>query len=105
MNTKFKRPSKLILFLLIPVFIAIIGFAVMFLWNWLLPNIIGVKAINFWQALGLFILSKILFGNFGGGRKQHKTHFTNNAWKQKFMQMTPEEKQQLKTEWQKRCNE
>lgn len=105
MNTKFKRPSKFILLLLIPVFIAAIGFAVMFLWNWLLPNIIGVKAINFWQALGLFVLSKILFGNFGGSRKHQKPSFNNKAFKQKFMEMTTEEKQQFRNEWKKRCNE
>lgn len=33
----------------------------MFLWNWLMPDIFGLKEISFWQALGLSFLSTILF--------------------------------------------
>lgn len=29
---------------------------IMFLWNWILPGIIGVQAITYFQALGLKIL-------------------------------------------------
>lgn len=32
-----------------------------FLWNWLMPEIFGLKAITFWQAWGLVFLSGILF--------------------------------------------
>jgi hypothetical protein len=45
------------------------------LWNWLMPGIFGLRVITFWQALGLVVLGKILFGGFhkhghyGGGRK------------------------------------
>ena len=45
------------------------GFITMSLWNALLPAILGVKAITFLQALGILLLSKILFGGFGGGRR------------------------------------
>lgn len=38
---------------------------VMLLWNWLIPSIIGWQAINFWQALGLIVLCKLLFGGKG----------------------------------------
>jgi hypothetical protein len=79
------------------------GFAVMGLWNVLLPGILGVKAISFWQALGLLLLSKILFGGFGGrGRWRGGA-----AWKEKMKQrcenMTPEEKEKFKNEWRNRC--
>lgn len=37
----------------------------MLLWNWLMPLVFGLMTISFWQALGLLVLSKILFG--GGG--------------------------------------
>jgi hypothetical protein len=47
-------------------FIAVFSFAVMLLWNWLLPAIAGLPEIKFWQALGLLVLSRILFGGFGG---------------------------------------
>lgn len=49
------------------VFLAVITFILMHLWNALLPAIFGITSITYWQALGLFILSKILFGGFGRG--------------------------------------
>jgi hypothetical protein len=41
--------------------LAIFGFFVMLLWNWLMPDIFGLKTISYWQAWGLLILSWILF--------------------------------------------
>ena len=46
-------------------FAAIGGEIVMKLWNWLLPPLFGWRLINFWQALGLLALCRILFGGFG----------------------------------------
>ena len=46
--------------------VAIFGFIVEHLWNWLIPAIFGWHAINFWQAVGILLLSKILFGGFRG---------------------------------------
>ncbi|MEN8788715.1 MAG: hypothetical protein ABF295_04300 [Flavobacteriaceae bacterium] len=43
------------------------GYVVMLLWNWLLPAIFGLGVISFWQAVGIVILAKLLFGGFGGG--------------------------------------
>jgi hypothetical protein len=54
----------LIAFLL---FIALGGVVVQWLWNWLLPDILGLRRITIWEALGLLALSRILFGGFGRG--------------------------------------
>ncbi|WP_412984079.1 hypothetical protein [Pontimicrobium sp. IMCC45349] len=43
------------------------GFVLMWLWNWLMPEIFGLTTINYWQAVGLFILLKILLGGCGSG--------------------------------------
>jgi hypothetical protein len=43
------------------------GYVVMLLWNWLMPEIFGLKRLNYWQAWGLLALSCILFGRIGGG--------------------------------------
>jgi energy-converting hydrogenase Eha subunit A len=37
-----------------------------FLWNWLMPAIFNLPVITLWQALGLTVFCKILFGNYGG---------------------------------------
>ena len=40
----------------------------MLLWNWLLPTVfIGAQSIGYWPALGILLLSKILFGGFRRG--------------------------------------
>jgi hypothetical protein len=49
------------------VFSAIGGGIVMLLWNWLAPELFGLRTITFWQAFGLLALCRILFGGFGGG--------------------------------------
>jgi hypothetical protein len=40
---------------------ALFGWFVMLLWNWLMPEIFGLKEVTYWQAWGLMILSWILF--------------------------------------------
>jgi hypothetical protein len=47
-------------------FITIGGEVVAGLWNWLLPPLFGWRQITFWQALGLLVLCRILFGGHGG---------------------------------------
>lgn len=79
--------------------ILLIGFVVMSLWNSILPAVIGVKTITFLQALGILVLSKILFGGFGGRGGRWRG---SPAWKEKMKQrwdkMTPEEKERFKAE-------
>lgn len=55
--------------------VAILGFATltMLLWNWLIPAIFNGPSITFLQAIGLLILSKILFSG-GPGRHRHSHH-------------------------------
>ena len=85
--------------------LAIIGVVVfstivMLLWNALLPSLFHFPEITFAQALGLLILSKILFGGFrGGGPKQQ----WKNKMKQHWMNMNPEEREKFTQEWSKRC--
>lgn len=53
------------------------GYFVMLLWNWLMPDIFGLGMISFWQAFGLVILGRILFGGFPHPphRKSHPKHW------------------------------
>jgi hypothetical protein len=39
----------------------LLGYPLMLLWNWLMPVIFNLPEISFWQAIGLNILSSILF--------------------------------------------
>ncbi|MEO8399559.1 MAG: hypothetical protein ABI550_07065 [Ignavibacteriaceae bacterium] len=58
-------------FIFVLVFITLLSFALMFLWNWLMPMIFGLTEINFIQAVGLLILSKIIFSGIGRKRGPH----------------------------------
>ncbi|MDP9048265.1 MAG: DUF3106 domain-containing protein [Bacteroidota bacterium] len=74
--------------------VALIGFVVMSLWNWLLPGLFHVGIITFWQALGIFALCKILFG-FGKGHRGGAP-WMRNKMADRFKNMTPEEKEKFK---------
>jgi hypothetical protein len=74
--------------------INVFGFAIMQLWNWLMPAIFGLKAITFVQALGLLVLSKILFGGFhrhGGGRG-----WKRGQWDARWAAMSEEEREKFR---------
>ncbi len=57
------------------------GYFVMLLWNWLLPPLFHAGTINYWQAFGLVILAKILFGGMGGTYHDHgRRHRRDWGW-------------------------
>ncbi|MEH6679994.1 MAG: hypothetical protein V7724_05570 [Sediminicola sp.] len=63
-----RRKGRFVFFAMLAVaFFAMIGYVVMLLWNLLLPEIIDVGPVTFWQAIGIFLLCRILFG-FGPAR-------------------------------------
>ena len=67
MNMKKERARRVVKFIVLAILlIPLFGFIVMLLWNWLMPTLFGLPQIGFWQAWGLFLLSKILFGGFRG---------------------------------------
>jgi hypothetical protein len=57
------------------VFALVFGIVVKLLWNWLMPAVFGLGEISYWQAFGLVLLSKLLFGAFGHRHKDHSNHF------------------------------
>jgi hypothetical protein len=73
--------------------IPLFGLAVMLLWNWLAPTVFGLHPIGFLQALGILVLSRILFGGFhdrprGGFRGDRRML-------ERWEKMTPEERQKM----------
>ena len=74
--------------------IMVAGFSavVMLLWNWLIPGLFGLTTICFWQALGLLVLFRILFGGIGWKNRVRKMeHHHRNPIREKWLKMTPEE--------------
>ena len=91
----------------IVIFTAIGGELVMLLWNWLAPELFGLRIITFWQAIGLLALCRILFGGFGmgggGGHRNSRRRMdgrirerVRERMDERWEQMTPEERERFR---------
>jgi len=73
----------------------VFGFVTMALWNWLMPALFGLARVGFWQALGLLVLSRVLFVGF-----HHVPWHHHHDWRERVLarweQMTPEEREKLR---------
>ena len=96
---------KIMMFIVLGVAAFILfGWAIQSLWNILLPELFGWKSITFWQAMGLFILSKILFGGFTSKCKRGEhSNWGMGYWKHKWTNMSPEQKEKIKQRMRERC--
>ena len=96
--------ARRILFFIMVASIAILVFGgvVMLLWNNVLAAVTNVHTITFVQALGILVLSKILFGAFRGGWGPRR-YYWRQRMTEKWNNMSPEEREKFKQEWQKRC--
>jgi hypothetical protein len=80
---------------------AVFGVAVMLLWNALMPQIFALPVLNYWQAVGLLILARLLFGGIGGlghgglrGGNDRLFHH-GNKFREKWMNMSDEERKEF----------
>jgi hypothetical protein len=84
-------------------FIGAFGFLIQHLWNWLLPALFaGAHLITFWQALGLLLLCRILFGSWGAG-KHRGDRRKWRAGREQWQSMSPEEREQFRQSMRARC--
>ena len=44
--------------------LTIYPFVIKLLWNWLMPSLFGLVTIGYWTAMGLYLMSRILFGKY-----------------------------------------
>ena len=83
-------------------FFTLFGYVVMSLWNWLMPSLFGLHRVGFWQALGLLVLCKILFGSIHG-----RHGGSDRRWRRRMMErwekMTPEEREKFRQSMRGRC--
>jgi hypothetical protein len=126
MNNFRRRPW---LFAFIPLAaIALFGGVVMLLWNAIIPGITGWALLTYWKAVGLLVLSKILFSGFPGRGCGHggppwarhartrqawweglsdeeraQWNDRKEQWRGKWMAMSEEERAKVKAGWKERC--
>lgn len=97
-----KKIAKGLCFVVVGILLVILfGNVVMYLWNWLVPALFAGPVITFWQALGLLVLTRILFGfPKGGGHRGGGWARKKREWKEEMRarmeHLTPEEKEKMK---------
>lgn len=103
---------KGIMFLLLfCAFVLLFGFVVMWLWNWLMPVLFHLTTINYYQAVGLLALSRLLFYPFSKhGMHRHRRcghQYSGmewkNRWHEKMQNMTAEEKEEFRKKYENWC--
>lgn len=74
-----------------------VGGVVMLLWNWLVPALFNGPGIGYFQALGLWLLCKILFGGWRGfGRRGHPGESWKYRLSEKLSSMSEEDRERFK---------
>ncbi len=99
-NKKFHPLKMLGIGVMVVLFVGVAGAVVMFLWNAIIPEVTGWKPLTYWQAVGLLVLFKILFGGIGRGSGRH--HRRRSRWremKNKWKGMDPAERKEMKEKW------
>lgn len=82
----------------IALFVFIGGVIVMLLWNAILPPLFGWPLIGFWQALGILVLCRLLFGRWGGhvGGRRGRRHDFGGRIKKRWRDLSPEERERIR---------
>ena len=69
--------------------LAFFGWIVMILWNWLMPDLFGLKALTYWKAWGLLVLCTILFKGIGSGSSNRRGDRKRRRHLRSYMQEEP----------------
>lgn len=77
------------------------------LWNALMPAVFGLGAITYWQAVGLFVLAKLLFSGLGGhgNRGNHGKKGKKSCGSELKKEFGKEFKKEFKKEFAKECGD
>ncbi len=78
-----------------PLLVAALSAVVMLLWNALIPSLFAGPVVTFWQAAGLLILCRLLFGGFRPRHGGHH-HWRHRAWRSRWYRMSPDERERFR---------
>ncbi|WP_160711529.1 hypothetical protein [Chitinophaga solisilvae] len=104
MRHRFSIGKKIGLGFLGILFFALVIFVTQQLWNWLIPELFHGPVITYWQALGLLVLGKLLFGwngHRGGGWGKRRQW--DERLKERMAGMTPEQRERMKEHLRNHC--
>ena len=91
--------------LMVVAFLALV-YIFMYIWNRTIPAVFGLKEIDYWQALGLLVISRIMIGGFGfRWANAGKQKFWRERVKMKMQHMSPDERDEFKRKLSQKCKE
>jgi len=97
------RRFRFLIPLFILAFLALASGAVYGLWNGVLTDVLGVKTISYWQALGILVLAKILFGGFPGrGGGGFGPSWRRRRMMERWESLSPEQREQMRADMRQR---
>lgn len=89
MKSYYKRGGKFALVIIGGIFL--VSLFTMLLWNSLMTTLFGLPEIGIFQAIGLLILFRLLFGNIGRGHWGREGR--HMMWRKKWSSMSKEERE------------
>jgi hypothetical protein len=91
-----KLAANFCIFLL---FVAAVGFAVMLLWNALIPDLFDGPTLGYWQAVGILLLCHLLLrGTPYYGRRGRRHSRRRKLMRERMAAMTSEERAAINDE-------
>jgi hypothetical protein len=91
---RFWMMKGLAFIVLAPLFVAALTVVVMLLWNALIPSLFAGPILGFWQAAGLLVLCRVLFGGFRP--HGHHPNWRHRAWRARWHRMSPEDRDRFR---------
>jgi hypothetical protein len=77
-------------------FLALFSLVVYCLWNHVLVDVLGVKEVTYWQAAGILVLARVLFGGFPCRRGGHfGSPWRHHKMMEYWQSLTPEEREKM----------
>lgn len=79
--------------------IGAVAWAIMSLWNWLLPELLHAPTINFAQSVGLLVLCRLLLGHPFGHRcpaRRFSRRDTHERLRERWQQLPDAERAKLR---------
>ena len=96
MKTMYYHRRKILFVPLAIAGLALFAWVTMLLWNELLPSILNVAVISFWQAAGLLILARLLFGGMHSNWKRPwNRNYMDHELRNKIKNMSPVERKEF----------
>ena len=90
------RKFRFLIPLIVLAVVAVLALAVHGLWNGVIVDVIGVKTVTYWQALGILVLARILFGGFPGRRGRFRPPWAGRMMMEHWQSLTPEQREQMR---------